>query len=495
VLVPVTAGQDPLNRQVYAGLREAILAGRLKAGARLPSTRTLAHELGVSRNTVLLAFDQLLAEGYVESRRGSGTRVSRRLPDDMVRVPGGPLHVPGPPRSWYGGSRAPETVPGRALSRRGALLSTLPRRVSLMSGPPRAFSLGVPALDALPLEQWSRIQARRWRRAGASLLDYADAAGYAPLRAAIAAHLRAARGVRCDAEQVVVVNGAQQALDLAARVLLDPGDAAWVEDPGYHGARHAFLAAGARLVAVPVDAEGLRVDEGMRRAPDARLVHVTPAHQFPMGAALSLPRRLALIRWARHAGAWIVEDDYDSEFRYASRPLAALQALDDEGRVVYVGTFSKVLFPGLRLGYLVAPPDVVDAVVAARRATDWHGPVLLQAVLTDFLEQGHFDAHVRHMRELYRSRQEALLEAARAELGGLLELPPADAGFHLVGRLPAGVADRKAAERAAAAGVDTVPLSFFATDPLARGGLVLGYAAVDAEAAREGIRALATALR
>lgn len=352
----------PLHRQLYEGLREAILSGRLSAGALLPSTRELAAGLGVSRNTATSAYAQLLAEGYLEGRVGSGTYVARSLPDDLLRARSGPGGEPG-------GAGAEV-----ALSRRGRLLAATPTTTARDAGPARAFRPGIPALDAFPFGLWRRLESRFWRRPPPGLLGYGDPAGYGPLRAGISAYLRAARAVRCSPEQVIVVSGSQQALDLAARVLLDPGDAAWVEEPGYAGARAALLGAGARLVPVPVDEEGLDVAAGARLGPDARLVHVTPSHQYPLGATMSLARRLELLGWARRSGAWVLEDDYDSEYRYAGRPLEALQGLDAEGRVIYVGTFSKVLFPSLRLGYLVLPPDLVDAFAAARELTDRHPP-------------------------------------------------------------------------------------------------------------------------
>jgi len=309
------------------------------------------------------------------------------------------------------------------------------------------------------------------------LLGYGEPAGHRPLRQAIAAYLGAARAVRCSWEQIVVVSGSQQALDLAARVLLDPGDEAWVEDPGYAGARAALAGSGARVVPVQVDEEGLDVAAGETAAPGARLACVTPSHQYPSGVTMSLERRLALLEWADRAGAWVVEDDYDSEYRYSGRPLEALQGLDPSGDVVYVGTFSKVLSPGLRLGYLLAPPDLTGAFVAAREFTDRHPPQVEQAVLADFMAEGHFGRHVRRMRSLYAERRAALLESAERELAGLLDVVPAEAGMHLVGLLPEGEDDREASRRAAAAGVEAPPLSAFSQAPSRAGGLVLGYAA------------------
>src|SRR6266508_214651 len=490
----------PLHRQLYESWRDAILSGRFAAGARLPSTRALAAELAISRNTVLEAYAQLMAEGYVEGQIGSGTYVAHALPDDLLYAgaaseqPSVNAHQPTPP------------LPSRSLSRRGALLASTPvsppRRptpngaeIPLAPGPaPRAlisFRPGQPAIDAFPYDTWARIANRHWRHPPRGLAAYGDPAGYAPLREMIAAYLRAARAIDCDAGQVIVVSGSQQALDLAARVLLDEGDPAWIEDPGYLGARGALIGAGARIVPVPVDHEGLDVTAGAARCPDARLAYVSPSHQYPLGVTMSLARRLALLEWAARAGAWVLEDDYDSEYRYAGRPLAALQGLDRHRRVIYIGTFSKVLFPALRLGYMVVPLDLVDAFVAARALADRHSSSLDQAVLADFIAEGHFTRHIRRMRALYAARHAALVEAVERDLAGLITVIPAEAGMHLVGWLPEGAEDRAAAEQATAHGVDTVALSLYALEPPRRGGLLLGYTALDEAQIREGVRRLA----
>src|SRR5262245_61770433 len=475
----------PFYRQIYDGVREAILSGRLRPGARLPSTRVLASDLETSRNTVLAAFGQLLAEGYLEGRVGAGTTVAGTPPETLLRA------------------RPEATGPGRPgrrprLSRRGALLVGRRGGLATRAFAARPFRPGLPGLDAFPFDLWTRLLARRWRRVPRQLLDYGEPAGYAPLREAIAAYLGEARAVRCEAAQVIVVTGAQQAVDLAARVLLDPGDTAWVEDPGYPGARGALVAAGIRLAPIAVDAEGLDVRRGARGAPRARLVYVTPSHQYPLGGTMTLNRRLALLEWASRSGAWILEDDYDSEYRYAGRPLAALQGLDTAGRVIYAGTFSKVLFPALRLGYLVVPPDLVDAFVAARALADRHSPSVTQAALADFIDGGHFARHVRRTRALYAERQAALLRAARRTLGGRLEVLPAEAGMHLMGWLPEGIDDRAAARAALAHGVDAPPLADYRARPAGRGvrgGLMLGYAAYTPREIEEACERLAAALR
>jgi GntR family transcriptional regulator/MocR family aminotransferase len=471
----------PRYRQLYDTIRDAILAGRLRPGARLPSTRALAQQVRASRNTVLAAFEQLAAEGYLSGRVGAGTTVAATVPETLSRVRPEPAAAGGGPRR-----RA-------ALSRRGALLLQSRPALPPATGP-RPFRPGLPAFDAFPFELWARLVARRWRRAPRQLLDYGDPAGYRPLREAIAAYLGEARAVRCEAGQVIVVTGSQQGIDLAARVLLDPGDGVWMEDPGYPGARHALAAAGLRITPVPLDAEGIDVRAGAARAPAARLVYVTPSHQYPLGVTMSLARRLALLDWADRARAWVLEDDYDSEYRYAGRPLAALQGLDAAGRVIYLGTFSKVLFPALRLGYLVVPPDLVDGFTAARALTDRHSPSVTQAVLADFIADGHFARHIRRTRALYAERQAVLVEAAAAGLAGRLRVPPSEAGMHLVGWLPPGADDRAASAAAAAGGVDAPPLAAFRARGRGPGGLLLGYAGLDAGQIRDGVRRLAAAL-
>jgi GntR family transcriptional regulator / MocR family aminotransferase len=477
------SARAPLYRQLYEWLRNGILSGQLRAGTRLQSTRELASVLGVSRNTVMTAFEQLLAEGYLEGQVGSGTYVSRALPDDMLYAQATHVRATGQARK------------GQAISKRGVALRGTAMNGSRNAGEVRPFRPGTPALDRFPAELWSRLLARRWRRPPLELLSYSDSAGYEPLREAIANYLGAARAVRCEPGQVIIVAGAQQALDLVARVLLDKEDAVWVEDPGYLGAKAAFIGAGAKLVPVPVDAEGLDVSAGALRGPDARMVYVSPSHQYPLGATMSLARRVALLEWASRSGAWIIEDDYDSEYRYSGRPLAALQGLDKEGLVVYLGTFSKVLFPSLRLGYLVVPPDMVDVFVNARAVLSRFSPSMEQAALTDFIVEGHFARHIRRMRALYAERQAALVEAAARELNGLLEVKPHEAGMHLVGWLAEGVDDNTVSEEALRQGVDAQALSQFGMEHTGRGALILGYAGYDERQIRVAVRKLASALR
>jgi GntR family transcriptional regulator/MocR family aminotransferase len=474
---------QPFRQQLYEALRNAILSGQLPAGAKLPSTRTLAADLRIARMTVVHAFGQLYAEGYVEGRIGAGTYVAALYSNDPLATTA---------------QRAPAQValPARTLSRRGAALVAT-RELSRLppAGAPQAFRPSIPAIDAFPFELWERLTIQRYRSLPRTLLNYGEPAGYRPLRRAVSDYLRMARGVRCDEEQVIITAGSQQALDLIVRVLLDPGDVAWVEDPGYTGVRAILAGAGMQIAPVPVDAEGLDIAAAQQRQPAARLVYVTPSHQYPLGITMSLPRRLALIEWAHRQGAWIVEDDYDSEFRYAGRPLPALQGLDTHNHTIYVGTWSKMLFPALRLGYIVAPPDLVDALVAARTAIDLHPPVLEQAVLADFLHGGHLAQHLRRMRTLYAERQDALLRASGELLGDWLDVIPRAAGLNVLGWLRAEVSDSKVSQAAAALGIDAPPLSFYTLAETQRPALVLGYAAIPAPAIREGVVRLGAALR
>jgi GntR family transcriptional regulator/MocR family aminotransferase len=475
----------PLYRQIYEGLRAAILQRRLAPGARLPSTRTVARDLGISRYTVVEAFLQLLSEGYIEGKAGSGTYVTRTLPEEL-------LHSSRPRRT------APAPLPASRLpSQRSTVQRTLGWHLVVSRWARQdsdlAFQVGVPALEAFPGALWGRLVARYGRNMSARRLGYLDPAGYQPLREAIAAYLSMARGVTCTAEQVIVVSGAQQGIGLSAQALLNPGDTVWVEEPGYFGAKGALLGAGARLVPVPVDPEGVDVGVGQALCPTARLACVTPSHQFPLGVTMSLSRRLALLAWARQADAWILEDDYDSEYRYVGKPLTALQGLDTTGRVIYVGTFSKVLFPALRLGYVVVPSDLIEAFLATRLFMDMHPPWVEQLVLAEFMAAGHFARHIRRMRTLYAERQAALVEAARP-LAGRLEVGPAEAGMHLVGWLPPGSDDQALAQFLARFQVSARPLSRFCLEPTPQRALLLGYAAVPIPAIQEGVRRLVTAL-
>ncbi|EYF00118.1 Transcriptional regulator, GntR family domain / Aspartate aminotransferase [Chondromyces apiculatus DSM 436] len=391
-------------------------------------------------------------------------------------------------------------------SARGAAMAATPSPfVGMSNEGGMAFRIGTPAIDRFPVEVWGQLLARRWARSGRALLGQVDVRGYGPLRQAVADYVTTARGVRCSAGQVILVSGTQQAVALAVQVLLDPGDAVWVEDPGYPGGKGALAAASAVMVPVPVGRGGMDVAVGLAQCAEARMAIVTPAHQFPLGGSMSEARRAALLGWARERGGWIFEDDYDSEFRYAGRPLPALQGMDGAGRVIYAGTFSKVLSMSLRLAYLVVPEAVVPAFVAAKVFADVQSPMLEQAVLADFIAEGHFVRHIRRMRVLYARRQKVLLECARRELGEVLELEEEEAGLHLVGWLKeGGMGEDEVAARAMAAGLHVMPLSVFRVKGgvkagerkgEGRGALLLGYAAVPEEEIVEGVRRLREVLR
>jgi GntR family transcriptional regulator/MocR family aminotransferase len=480
----------PLYRQLYERLRGSILSGQLEAGTRLPSTRVLASSLGVSRTTAALAYELLQLEGYIESRVGDGTRVARLQPEQR----------------FQGGRNAQDldatdtsgTSP-TVLARRGQVLIDMPYPEAFYANQgsrgTNPFLVGQPDVTSFPYEIWARLLARHARQSLQAVSFYQHMQGYAPLRQAIATHIGMTRGVHCSPEQIILTTGAQGALDLVARTLLDPGDPAWMEDPGYSGARGALLAAGAKLVAVPVDEEGLDVEAGRHLCPEARLAIVTPSHQFPSGVTMNLSRRLALLEWSREAHAWIVEDDYDSEYRFSGRPLEALQGLSRAGRVLYIGTFSKVLFPSLRLGYLVAPPGLLKGLIATQRLIAVHHPLLEQMALVDFMAEGYFARHVRRMRLLYKERRNALVDALRWELGTRVDVSVPEAGMHLVVWLPPGMSAQAAAQRAAGYGLHILPISQFSLRPLQRDGLLLGFASASPQELRAGVQTLALALQ
>jgi GntR family transcriptional regulator/MocR family aminotransferase len=479
----------PLYLQLYDWFRGAIIAGQMRPGQRVPSTRILATELKISRIPVLNAYEQLLAEGYFEARVGAGTCVAGSIPDEALNAAAGKTRTLQPAPKFH------TQLAARRMSRRGAVLTELPAQSWLnVLG---AFRVSLPALDHFPMGVWSKLMARHYRRPAAAIMAYGDAMGYQPLREAIAGYLGASRAVRCDASQILVTTGSQQGLQLSAQVLVDPKDRVLMEEPGYPSARQAFHAAGAELIPIPVDEEGLNIAQLLaagRRGRNARAVYITPSHQYPLGMTMSATRRMQLLNWAARTGAWIIEDDYDSEYRFDSRPVASLQGLDTSARVIYVGTFSKVMFPALRVGYLVVPKDLVSAFSAARDAADVFSATLYQAVLTDFIREGHFARHIRRMRMLYMERRRTLTEEIRSQLGGRLELIGAKAGVHLTALLPLGSDDVAISKRAAASGVSATPLSTCYMKSRARGGLILGYGGVDAQQIRAGIRKLRSCL-
>jgi GntR family transcriptional regulator / MocR family aminotransferase len=472
----------PLYRQLYEGFREAVLGRRLRPGQRIPSTRTLAGELRISRLPILNAYEQLVAEGYFHSGVGSGTFVASCIPG-KTRLP-----------ARETARRSTPLRGRRVVSRETDFL--LPNETDPWLRGWGAFRVSEPAVDRFPHQIWSRLVGRHGRaaRRNPGSMNYGDPMGHRPLREAVAAYLRTARAVRCEADQVMVVSGSQQALSLTARVLVDPGNPVWVEEPGYGGARNVLRLRSARLVPVPVDEEGLNVSAGVERCPEATAAYVTPSHQYPLGMVLSASRRLQLLDWARRSGSWIIEDDYDSEYRYETLPIASLQGLDRDSRVLYVGTFSKVLFPALRLGYIVIPADLVARFVAVRDAMDIFPPTFAQAVLADFIREGHFARHLRRTRSLYRERRIALVDAIRAQLGDVLSVLGDEAGMHLVTRLSKGPNDHDVSVRAARQGLWVMPLSPCYLGRASRQGFVLGFGGTSVPEILSGVRRLRTAL-
>ncbi len=472
--------KTPMYRQLYNWFRRAIIDGQMRPGQRVPSTRGLAAELKISRIPILNAYDQLLAEGYFETFVGAGTCVAGSIPDDTQSPPAVKVRK--------GLEEIVEKPGPRRMSRRGVALTDMPAQSWLDNL--GAFRVSLPALDRFPIGVWSKLVARHSRRPPRGIMAYGDAMGYLPFREAIAEYLGAVRAVRCEPSQILVTTGSQQGLQISAQVLLDPKDRVWMEEPGYPGARQAFVTAGAHLIPVPVDHEGINIAELIRRGHKPRAVYITPSHQYPMGMTMSAARRMLLLNWAVRTGAWIIEDDYDSEYRFGSRPIASLQGLDTDARVIYAGTFSKVMFPALRLGYVVVPKDLVPAFSAAREATDIFSSTLYQAVLTDFIREGHFARHIRRMRMLYMERRRALVEAIRLQMGDMLEVIGSEAGMHLVALLPPRVDDVAVSRKAAQRGICAMPLSFCYLKRPTRGGLILGYGGASLHQINDGISKL-----
>jgi GntR family transcriptional regulator/MocR family aminotransferase len=465
-----------LVRWIYDEVRSAILEGRLKRGMRLPSTRELARRYGIARGTIVTAFRHLYAEGYLEAKVGAGTYVRTFLPEEF-------LHAK---RTARASTEARKFTP--ALSKYAQRLAPAPAG---RGQPAHAFRAAEPALDVFPASLWAQIASRRLRAATRKLLADVDPRGYRPLREAVTNYLGTARGVRCTNEQVIIVAGIQQALEITARLLIDPGAPVWLEDPCFFGVAAMFKALAAKIIPVPLDKNGLDVAEGQRRCDRARLVYLAPAHQFPLGMTMSLERRLALLNWARRTGALIFEDDYDSEYRYSGRPIPALQGLDQSDSVIFAGSFSKVLFPSLRLGYLVAPTRLIDKFAAARYTMDRHSAVIDQAILCDFITEGHFGRHIRRMRELYANRLEVLRESVRRTLGELLTIPETEAGVNTVGWLRKGLSAEAVARAAAERNVEVIPIGQFVLQKRRPEGLLLGFGAVDDRELLRGVKDLA----
>lgn len=455
----------PLNRQIYQAIREAILSHLLPSGLQLPSSRDLARELKISRNTITYAYEQLIAEGYLETRPGSGTFIADTTPD---QIPEARLHTP------------PLTDPSgqSELSAHGASLIKQAGVSDLQWG---AFMPGVPDVTLFPNKIWSRLQNKHWRRSRADLLTYGDAGGYLPLREAIADYLRMARSVNCNANQVIITTGIHQSLDIVVKLLGEHGDSAWVEDPCYWGTRSVLNSLGIKPVAIPVDAEGMRMRLANLRQPP-RFICATPSHQYPLGVVMSLSRRRMLLEYAATRKIWIIEDDYDSEFRYGSRPLASLQGMDTDDRVLYMGTFSKTMFPGLRIGFLVVPEPLAAAFSTGVSELYRGSQVFIQAIMADFMNEGHFASHIRRMRLLYAERLQLLQAAIERHFGEHITLTGGEAGLHLALGLPTRCDDLAISRAARAVGIVARPLSrYFMNADSAQSGLLLGYACVPNE--------------
>ena len=479
-IVPIIAidrkASKALHQQIYDGYRTAIVDRSVRSGQRVPSTRALASELGISRFPVLNAYAQLLAEGYFEGYVGAGTVVSNSLPEQLTS-------------SAPGGAGMARTRSGpRPVSRRSSILPPLNRSPWARSW--GAFSVGQVAFDHFPLQVWTNLVARHCRNMGVRSSDYGDPMGSPELREAVATYLRMARGVRCEAQQIMIVSGSQQALEISARVLLDPESRVWMEEPGYHYAKSVLVMAGCHLVPIPVDYAGLDVSAGIKRCPTARAVFVTPSHQYPLGVTMNASRRLHLLDWAQRSGGWIIEDDYDSEYRYEMMPVPSLQGLDCNSRVIYIGTFSKVLFPSLRLGYIVIPTDLVDRFLAVRVCMDLGPPAFYQAVLADFIREGHFARHIRRMRVLYRERRSALTNSIHKELGFAVDITGGQAGMHLSVTLQKGTDDRTVAALAAKQNLWLVPLSSSYLGEPSRQGFILGFGSTSVEEMPKAVRKL-----
>jgi GntR family transcriptional regulator/MocR family aminotransferase len=456
-------------RVLHRELRGAILDGRLKPGLRLPSTRVLADSWGVSRNTVMGAYDLLLSEGYLFARHGAGTYVAEMIPARVERP--APAEEPDADPRLNPMWRAPPFTVGKPWT------SVAPNNT--------LFRLGVPDAESFPFHIWRRRLARALRALAKTPAAYVEAHGRPLLREAIANHVSFARAVACSADDVVVTGGTQQAFDLLARILVTPGrTTVALEDPGYLPLRAAFAASGANIVPVPVDSEGLVVE---RLPPEARVICVSPSHQFPLGVAMSMRRRAELLTFARNNGAVVIEDDYDGEFRYGATPRDALKTLDRSGSVFYVGTFSKSIFPGIRLGFIVSPHWAHRVLMTAKQCADWHSPVLEQDALASFISEGHMARHVRKMRKIYSERRELVVSGIQTHFSQWLEPIPASSGLHLTAISRSSVDIDSIVRSARQRNMDVRSLRTFFAGGNSSDGLVLGYGATPPEGLTAGL--------
>lgn len=470
-----------LTTQLYMGIRDVILSGGINAGERLPASRTLAKELGVSRTTVINALDRLMSEGLLEAQQGAGTYVSDALNSER------PVHMGAvdtevasqPPRLSHATTYAVSNFAPRDLLNTEAV----------------PFVTGSPDFEAFPMAQWAQLSARHWRGSRSDIMGYGNAQGLPELRRTIASHVNASRGIQCDPEQIFIVGGAQHAFQLIGNSLLNPGDRVWFENPGAVGGRNSFVACGADIVPVSVDEEGLSVESGLEQAPYFRLAFVTPSHQQPLSVVMSLRRRFALLNAAEHADAWIVEDDYDSEFYFGGQPLPTLKSVDTNGRVIYVGTFSKSLFPSLRVGFIISPPRLVSTFENLCRACLHGVPTSLQATIASFMGEGHFATHIRRMRQIYAERYHTLIESAKEDLAGMLTVQPTQSGLHTVGYFAEDVNELAIEAAARQQGIKVRSISGYCVTPIRQKGLVLGFGSVSPTSIRDGVRRLSKAFQ
>lgn len=466
---------ESLQQQLFQVLRQGVLSSDLPADLKLPSSRQLATSLSIARNTVIAVYDQLIAEGYLISKVGSGTRVSNSVSEVQ--------------------SKQKSKLPGQSprLSTRGLRMTSTKR--SMFTGVQASFQAGLPALDEFPYAKWSRYVARNYRSGAKALFGYDTAGGLPELRSAIAKYVRTQRGVVCDDSQVIVISGSQAALDLSARMLIDPGDDIWIENPCYQGAKGAFLGAGANLCPIPVGSAGLDVEYAAKQYPNARVAFVTPSYQYPLGITMSLDQRLRLLDWAEQTESWIIEDDYDSEFRYRGHSISALQGLDSGERVLYMGTYSKTMFPSIRIAYLIVPFALVNVFQNALRQSGQLSPLPLQAAMADFINEGAYVHHVRRMKGIYSQRQQCFLDMAGKYLKEALRFERADAGMHLIGYFNDQNTDDKAiAERALTQGIVAPSLSSLYLTEQVKRGLYLGYAGTAESAMERGVLQLAATI-
>ncbi|MFQ8432020.1 PLP-dependent aminotransferase family protein [Amaricoccus sp. W119] len=481
----------PVSHQLEEQLRDVIRAGQLPGGTRLPSSRALAAELGVSRPTVVAVLERLGADGFLEARRGAGTFVTETPPPHLPPMPAEQGGNDQGGNDQGGDDPGGDGQPPRS-SGIGARLLTLDADIDVRED--RVFLPNTPAYDHFPFALWQNCVNRQTRRAYRGNMGYPDPAGYEPLRRAIASYLALHRSDACDPEQIVITPGAHAAFMIAAQLLTDPGDGLLFEDPGPFIARHLFQSLGRRLIHVPVDAEGMDFEAAVAASGDPRLAFVMPSRQHPLGRALSASRRQRLLDWARASDAWIIEDDYDSEFRYTGRPLPSMRGIDAAGRTIYVGTFSKALFPALRIGYLVLPPALVGMFRNAMALIFRGMPVAPQMALAEFIAEGHFATHLRRMRELYAGRRERFLAVAGDLSAGLYHVEKPDSGMNVVAWLPDGTDDRAVSRRAVAAGVHCYPLSDYSVNPRFRPGLLMGFTGVAEHQLAPGLRRLGIAI-